>query len=72
MNIEGKEGTFFFKALVRSAGSHGWDLSETLFDTLENAKLYYGVKFDVKWPVDIIGDGVCYVPTIEEYEKAQK
>lgn len=66
MRIEGIEGEFYFKCLVRCFGhDDGWQTSGEYFSSKEDAQKHYKDK-EIKWPVEMRDDIMCYVPdTIE-------
>lgn len=68
MKISTLPGDFAFRALVPSCGHNlnapRWTVSQEFFFTKEEAIAVYGA--DVKWPIEMQGDGIVYVPSVEE------
>lgn len=68
MKIEGIEGEYAFKALIRNPGNYAWDLTPFYYLNIKDIEKDYPnvVETDVKWPVEVMENGAIYVPSKEE------
>lgn len=72
MKIQGMNGEFAYQAIWRDKDCSNWTLSGSYFFSAEDVKKRLSgnlfTDYEFKWPVEMIADGVVYIPSQEEIE----